>query len=65
MVKKLLFLEFNQRETYIWNYLGALKNLRLSKKEMECIYCVVDLHAVLFSKSQELKNNVLETTASF
>ena len=33
---------------------------------MECIYCVVDLHAItVFQNPKELKNNVLETTASF
>ena len=33
---------------------------------MECIYCVVDLHAItVFQKPKELNNNVLETTASF
>ena len=33
---------------------------------MECIYCVVDLHAItVFQNPNELKNNILETTASF
>ena len=33
---------------------------------MECIYCVVDLHAItIFQNPNELKNNTLETTASF
>ena len=33
---------------------------------MECIYCVVDLHAItVFQNPTELKNNVLETVASF
>ena len=33
---------------------------------MECIYCVVDLHAItIFQKPEELRNNVLETIASF
>ena len=33
---------------------------------MECIYCVVDLHAItVFQKPEELKNNVLETLAGF
>ena len=33
---------------------------------MECIYCVVDLHAItVFQKPNELRNNVLETVASF
>ena len=33
---------------------------------MECVYCVVDLHAItVFQKPSELLDNVLETTASF
>jgi tryptophanyl-tRNA synthetase len=51
---------------HLGNYLGALKNFALLQKEMECIYCVVDLHAITtFQKPSELSNNVLETTASF
>ena len=51
---------------HLGNYLGALKNFVLLQKEMECIYCVVDLHAItVFQNPSELTNTVLETTASF
>ena len=51
---------------HLGNYLGALKNFVSLQKEMECIYCVVDLHAITsFQKPSDLTNNVLETTASF
>ena len=51
---------------HLGNYLGALKNFVTLQKEMECIYCVVDLHAITtFQKPNELQNNVLETVASF
>jgi tryptophanyl-tRNA synthetase len=51
---------------HLGNYLGALKNFVLLQKEMECIYCVVDLHAITtFQNPKDLSNNVLETTASF
>ena len=51
---------------HLGNYLGALKNFVSLQKEMECIYCVVDLHAItVFQKPNELHDNVLETTASF
>jgi tryptophanyl-tRNA synthetase len=51
---------------HLGNYLGALKNFVLLQKEKECIYCVVDLHAItVFQKPDELSNNVLETVASF
>ena len=48
------------------NYLGALKNFVSLQKEMECIYCVVDLHAItVFQNPKDLQDNVLETVASF
>ncbi len=51
---------------HLGNYLGALKNFVSLQKEMECIYCVVDLHAItIFQNPNELKNNIFETTASF
>ena len=51
---------------HLGNYLGALKNFSSLQKDKECIYCVVDLHAItVFQKPDELKNNTLETTASF
>ncbi len=51
---------------HLGNYLGALKNFVSLQSEMECIYCVVDLHAItVFQKPEELKNNVLETLAGF
>ena len=51
---------------HLGNYLGALKNFVSLQKGMECIYCVVDLHAITtFQNPMELKSNVLETVASF
>ena len=51
---------------HLGNYLGALKNFVSLQKEMECIYCVVDLHAItVFQNPIDLQNNVLETTAGF
>jgi len=51
---------------HLGNYLGALKNFVSLQKEVECIYCVVDLHAItVFQNPKELKENVLETTAAF
>ena len=31
---------------HLGNYLGAFKNFCLLQNEMNCIYCVVDLHAI-------------------
>ena len=51
---------------HLGNYLGALKNFVLLQKELDCIYCVVDLHAItVFQNPKELKKNTLETVASF
>ena len=36
---------------HLGNYLGALKRFVLLQKEMECIYCVVDLHAITVFKN--------------
>ncbi len=51
---------------HLGNYLGALKNFVDLQNKMECIYCVVDLHAItVYQKPSELKENILETTAAF
>ena len=51
---------------HLGNYLGALKNFVTLQKSMNCIYCVVDLHAITsFQEPKELKSNILETTAGF
>ena len=51
---------------HLGNYLGALKNFVSLQKKMDCIYCVVDLHAItVFQNPNKLRNNILETTASF
>ena len=48
------------------NYLCAMKNFVELQKKMECIYCVVDLHAItVFQNPKELNANILETTAGF
>ena len=53
---------------HLGNYIGAIKNfVDLQNQEgNKCVYCVVDLHAITtFQNPIELKNNILETTASF
>ncbi len=53
---------------HLGNYLGAIKNfVELSNdKNNECIFCVVDLHAItVFQDPKELKNNIRETVATF
>ena len=53
---------------HLGNYLGAIKNfVKLNKDESnECIFCVVDLHAITIRQDpQELKKNIRETVATF
>ena len=51
---------------HLGNYLGALKNFTSLQKEMESIYCVVDLHAItIYQKPSDLSENVFKTVASF
>ena len=53
---------------HLGNYLGAIKNfVELNNdKENECIFCVVDLHAVtVMQNPKELRNNIRETVATF
>ena len=52
---------------HLGNYLGAIKNfVALQKGEHDCIYCVVDLHAITVKNdSSELRQNTLEIIASF
>ena len=53
---------------HLGNYLGAIKNFvdLNNDKENECIFCVVDLHAITIKQDpNELKNNIRETVATF
>ena len=46
------------------NYLGALKNWVMLQHDYECIYCVVDLHAItVWQEPKELASNTREVTA--
>ena len=53
---------------HLGNYLGAIKNfVELNNdEENNCIFCVVDLHAITTKQdSKELRNNIRETVATF
>ena len=67
MEKKLVFSGVQPTGSLdLGNYLGALKNFVDLQKNNECIYCVVDLHAItVFQDPKELRDNILETTAAF
>ena len=52
---------------HLGNYIGAIKNfVDLQNENNECIFCVVDLHAVTVKQDPKiLKQNVRETAATF
>ena len=53
---------------HLGNYLGAIKNFVYLNNDdnNDCIFCVVDLHAITVNQSpNELKNNIRETVATF
>ena len=53
---------------HLGNYLGAIKNFVDLNDDIqnECIFCVVDLHAITVSQNpKDLKSNIYETVATF
>ena len=53
---------------HLGNYLGAIKNfVELNNDDKnECLFCVVDLHAITVYQNPELlRNNIYETVATF
>ncbi len=53
---------------HLGNYLGAIKNFvdLNNDNKNNCVFCVVDLHAVTVKQDpKELKNNIRETVATF
>jgi tryptophanyl-tRNA synthetase len=53
---------------HLGNYLGAIKNFveLNNNNENECVFCVVDLHAVTSKQDpKKLKDNIRETVATF
>ena len=53
---------------HLGNYLGAIKNFVIlgNDNENDCIFCVVDLHAITTTQDpKELRKNIRETVATF
>tara|TARA_B100000965_G_scaffold154107_1_gene128186 strand:+ start:3279 stop:4283 length:1005 start_codon:yes stop_codon:yes gene_type:complete len=51
---------------HLGNYLGAIKNFVELQNNYNCVYCVVDQHAITVDQDpKELKSNILEVLASF
>ena len=68
MIKKIFSGVQPSGNLHLGNYLGAIKNFvdLQNQKETECIYCIVDLHAITVKQEpKELKKNIRETLATF
>ncbi|EFL88377.1 tryptophan--tRNA ligase [Ahrensia sp. R2A130] len=51
---------------HLGNYLGAIKKFVALQESHDCIYCVVDLHAItVWQDPAELQQNIREVTAAF
>src|SRR5437016_11626655 len=51
---------------HLGNYLGAITRFVALQTRYDCIYCVVDLHAItVWQDPAELPNNIREVTAAF
>ncbi|WP_417827649.1 tryptophan--tRNA ligase [Thalassospira sp.] len=50
---------------HLGNYLGAIRNWVTLQKQYECIFCVVDMHAItVWQDPKELRSNIRELAAS-
>jgi tryptophanyl-tRNA synthetase len=51
---------------HLGNYLGAITRFVALQESQDCVYCVVDLHAItVFQDPDELAHNTREVTAAF
>jgi tryptophanyl-tRNA synthetase len=51
---------------HLGNYLGAITKFVALQERCDCIYCVVDMHAItVWQDPVELKRNIREVTAAF
>ncbi len=66
---------FNQRvmsgvqptgHLHLGNYLGAIKNFTALQNTHECVFCIVDLHAITeYQSASTLHNNIFNVAATF
>ena len=53
-------------ELHIGNYLGAIRQWLLLQEKADCVFCIVDLHAITTPyQSKELKKNIFEMAAAY
>ena len=68
MEKKIFQVSSLPEILHLGNYLGAIKNfVKLNNEDQnECIFCVVDLHAITVAQDpKKLRDNIYETVATF
>ncbi len=66
MVKKIFSGVQPTGNLHLGNYLGAIKNFVDLQNKFECVYCIVDLHAITNHQDPKvLDSNILETAATF
>ena len=65
--KKIIFSGIQPSGTLtLGNYIGALRNFKLLEDEYQCIYCVVDMHAITVRQDPAaLRRRCLELTAIY
>ena len=53
-------------DLHLGNYLGAIRNFVALQKDYDCIFCVVDLHAItVWQDPVQLKSRTREVTAAY
>jgi len=53
-------------ELHIGNYLGAIRQWLLLQEKADCVFCIVDLHAITTPyQSKELKKNIFELATTY
>ena len=51
---------------HLGNYLGAIKNWVELQKKKNCIFCIVDLHAITVAENRsKLRENTREVLAAY
>src|SRR5688500_101369 len=66
MIKRVFSGMQSTRALHLGNYLGAMVNWIRMQETQECIYCVVDMHAItVFQDPAELVRNTREVAAAY
>ena len=51
---------------HLGNYLGAIKNFVNLQNDFDCLYCIVDLHAItVWQNPEDLRANILDVASAY